>query len=156
MAVALAYRRGVRMPPAMAFFLVAAAIAEFAWYTSAPSTEIPRWIGYGGPAVQTVAAFALIDRTFSFRVVEKLGDASYALYLIHPVIISAARTLAKKGYVNPADAAWPYLIGITTIGVCASLIVYRFIEKPATERCWRTLLNITSYPPRRFVRLDPS
>jgi exopolysaccharide production protein ExoZ len=119
MAVALIYRAGVRLPPVAALVLVALAIVEF---VSLQHIALPRWIGYGGPATQTVAALALIKRTVTFRAVEKLGDASYALYLIHPAITSVARALSNKGYLDPGTAPWRYLASVMIISICASLI----------------------------------
>jgi exopolysaccharide production protein ExoZ len=157
MAVALIYRAGIRLPPLAALLLAALAITEFSYCVWFRHVDLPRWIGYGVPAAQTVAAFALIKGTVTFRAVEKLGDASYALYLIHPAIISLARALSNKGYLNPGAEPWLYLAGVTIISICASLIVHRFLEKPTTERCRRVLLSALSQPPpRRAVQLDPT
>jgi peptidoglycan/LPS O-acetylase OafA/YrhL len=79
---------------------------------------------------------------------EKLGDASYALYLIHPALISVARTAANKGYLAPASAPWLYLLGYIAICACASLAVHRLLEKPMTVAVRRVLSGWVSRSPR--------
>ena len=140
MGIAIAYRAGVRLSPVASALLVVLAIAEIAWSASAWHIDLPRWIEWGIPAAQTVAALVLLDRHLSFpRSAEMLGDASYALYLIHPALISVARALSNKGYLIPSAAPWLYLIGYTGICIAASLVVYRLVEKPITTLAKREL-----------------
>jgi peptidoglycan/LPS O-acetylase OafA/YrhL len=142
MGIAIAYRIGVRLSPAVSSLLVVLAIAEIAWSASAWHIDLPRWIAWGAPATQTVAALVLIDRRLSFpRSTEVLGDASYALYLIHPALISVARALSNKGYLVPSASPWLYLIGYTAICIAAALLVYRLVEKPLTAFAKRELLR---------------
>jgi exopolysaccharide production protein ExoZ len=129
MGIAMIYRAGVRLSPALAALMVVAAVVQVEWLAA----YLPRWIGWGLPAAQIVAALSLRDRHLPFATAfEKLGDASYALYLIHPALISAARIVANKGYLTPAAAPWFYFGAYLAVCICASLVVHRFLEKPMT------------------------
>jgi peptidoglycan/LPS O-acetylase OafA/YrhL len=150
MGIAVAYRAGVRFSVAVAIILVITAIVELAWSKSAWRIDLPRWIEWGVPAAQTVSALALINRSISFpSIFEKLGDASYSLYLLHPAVISVTRGLSNKGYLAPAAAPWLYLLCNIAFCVWASLLVHRFLEKPMTAALRRALLNLTSRRPGR-------
>jgi exopolysaccharide production protein ExoZ len=148
MGIAMLYRAGVRLSPAVSFILVGLAIAEAIWWD-----DLPRWMGWGVPASQIVAAFALADPPVPIPLIfERLGDASYALYLTHPAVISAARALSQKGYLAPAAAPWPYLVTCVAISVGASLLVHHLLEKPITVAFQRVLSNPTSLRERFFKR----
>ena len=143
MSIAIIYRAGVRLSPVVSTLLIGAALAEFAWAASARRIDLPRWIEWGTPAAQTVAGLALIGRNVPFpSIFEKLGDASYALYLIHPAFISVVRVFSNKGYLAPAAAPWLFLVGYTAICICASLVVHRFLEKPMTATARRGFSKI--------------
>jgi peptidoglycan/LPS O-acetylase OafA/YrhL len=145
MGIAIAFRRGVRFSPSVSMVLVVAAVAVIAWSASAWHFDLPRWIAWGVPAMLTVAALTLIDRRLSFHpMFEKLGDASYALYLTHPALISVARALSDKGYLAPAAAPWLYLLAYTAICIATAHLVYRFVEKPMTVAARRGLQTLFS------------
>jgi exopolysaccharide production protein ExoZ len=152
MGIAMLYCAGVRTSPAVSLTLVVAAIVEATRWD-----DLPRWIGWGVPALQIVAAFALVDRAVAFpRFFERLGDASYALYLTHPAVISVARALSQKGYLAPAFAPWFYLVTYAAICVGTSLVVHRLLEKPMTGALRHAPSNFTSWwaPQRANVQLD--
>jgi exopolysaccharide production protein ExoZ len=145
MGIALIYRAGVRLSPTVSALLVVAAIVEVAWAMTAWRIDLPRLIGWGIPAVQIVAALALIGRNVVFPAIfEELGDASYALYLIHPALLSLARIFTNKGYLAPAAAPWLYLVGYIAVCICASLVVHRFLEQPMTTALRRVLSGLAS------------
>ena len=90
MAIALAYRAGLRLSPAFVWLLILAAIAAFAattvWGASAPW----RALAWGAPSAAIVAALVLSSRVAPAgpvgRVFGFLGDASYSIYLTHPLV----------------------------------------------------------------------
>lgn len=59
-----------------------------------------------------------------------VGDASYALYLVHPFVIRGMREVALRlGLHSPV-----LYVGLALAGsVVAALLLYRFFEKPATR-----------------------
>jgi peptidoglycan/LPS O-acetylase OafA/YrhL len=145
MGIALAYRAGLRLPRAVALTLLAAAIAEFCIYIGA-DVYLPRCIAFGVPAAQAVAALSLIERGLRLPWLERVGDASYALYLTHSAVIAAARLLAlKTGLTIAAAAPWLYLGGVVAVSIAVALVVYRFVELPLTAGA-RALLSAGSRP----------
>jgi len=143
MGIAVIHRAGVRLSPAVSILLIVLAIVEIAWSASAWHIDLPRCIKWGAPATLIVAALVLIDGQVSVpRFFEELGDASYALYLTHPALISVARAFSNKGYLAPSAAPWLYFIGYTAICIAASLVVHRLLEKPMTVVARRELLKL--------------
>lgn len=93
------------------------------------STARPLW--WGAPALLLVAGAVSIERRgpvpnlWPLRV---LGDASYSVYLIHGLAISAAvRLLAMAGLETPAVV----FVTSITVGIAAGLLAYRLVEKPS-------------------------
>jgi peptidoglycan/LPS O-acetylase OafA/YrhL len=62
-----------------------------------------------------------------------LGDASYALYLCHPIVMSA---FAMAWFATSIDTRAPAYIGVafsTILAIIASIFVYRWFEFPLTR-----------------------
>jgi exopolysaccharide production protein ExoZ len=146
-ALGAAHQAKIRLPDVAGVCLLAAAVAGFFWTSTPGHIMLPSWIGLGMPSVFAVAAVTLTNRAFEFSVFNKLGDASYAIYLVHPLMIALARMLAKRDYLQPAAMPWAYLAGVVAVSVGAALIVYEYFEKPLTARCRRALLSA----PRRLA-----
>jgi peptidoglycan/LPS O-acetylase OafA/YrhL len=148
MMLAMIYRAGLRLSQSAATILLVAALLEFGWFniawfdcaaSSSSAFNLPRWITYGVPAAQTVAALTLLDRKLAFPYFETLGDASYALYLVHPAVIALVRAVATRGAVDPVAAPWLYFLGLVTLCIGAALLVHRWLEKPMTQGLKRRL-----------------
>jgi exopolysaccharide production protein ExoZ len=139
MALALLYRRGVRLPQPIAYLLAAAALAIF--FGTLTSNPQPRWLVWGVPAAMLVASVALAGRSaFVPAVVIGLGDASYALYLTHPAVNLVARHAAWKGaYIPPATAPWLYLIATVVLSILVAFAVHYWAERPVSEYLKRKL-----------------
>jgi peptidoglycan/LPS O-acetylase OafA/YrhL len=104
----------------------------------------PRFLAHGVPAALLVAAAALgTEReraaTPFGRVAVALGDASYALYLIHPFVIRAGRELALRSGIAEWIGPWGYVYLVTALAALASLAVHRWFERPVTEAARRAL-----------------
>lgn len=86
----------------------------------------------------------------SQRWIGALGDASYSLYLVHPLLISALTSIAERAGLGIRGAAGPvFVVAMTAIALAAGLAVHRWIERPLTR--WVT-------PPRgvRPVPVGPA
>jgi exopolysaccharide production protein ExoZ len=140
MIIGVLYQAGVRLPATAGLLLVVMAAAGFFWTATPGHVVPPDWIGLGIPCVFAVSAAALTRRSLSFSVVDKLGDASYAIYLVHPMIVAFSRMLAQRGYLQPAAMPWAYLAGVVAVSIGAALIVHQYFEKPLTVSCRRFLL----------------
>ncbi|WP_243371705.1 acyltransferase family protein [Microvirga solisilvae] len=100
---------------------------------------LPRAIAYGLPAALLVAAAALgaerlVQPTGWFvRVGSALGDASYALYLVHPFVIRAGREVVVRSGLGTIVGGWGYIALVLAGAVVASLMIFRWYESPLTE-----------------------
>ena len=99
----------------------------------------------------TVVAALLITVMLAERQLERipkpfvtLGNASYSLYLFHPLIAPAVpAVLAAMGF----HVGWVAVLGSVAVAIVASVLFYRFIEDPITRRLQRTL-PYGARPPR--------
>jgi exopolysaccharide production protein ExoZ len=144
MLLALGYRRGVRLPGWAVAPLLIAALALTLAYNEWGTVLLPRWLGFGVPGAMAVAALVLAPRDIAIGWVDRVGDASYALYLCHPMVIAAARMLALKGYLDPAAMPWLYLCGVTGASVGTALLLHRLVEVRLTGQARRLLAGWTA------------
>jgi len=135
--IGLAYKEGVRLPRpvalamiGMAAFLLCRQIGQgfpSAW------NRIP---AYGCPAALLLAG-ATLGRfgppPERLRLIALLGEASYALYLLHTLVLWACRMLAIRLGFPVADAPWAYAGGVMLAAVAASVVAHRFFDQPITE-----------------------
>ena len=151
MMLALAYRRGVRLPASVSAALLIAAFALILAYNEWATALAPRWCGFGVTGAMAVAALTLAKRDIAIGWIDRVGDASYALYLGHPVIVAVARTLAVKGYIDPAAMPWVYLCAIVAVSIGASLLLHRLVEVRLTGWARRLLAPLAAPPERARV-----
>jgi peptidoglycan/LPS O-acetylase OafA/YrhL len=75
----------------------------------------------------------------TLRLGAALGDASYALYLIHPFVIRALSELAARTDLGAAVGPWGYVFLALAASILVSLAVHRWFERPLTELARRRL-----------------
>lgn len=138
MAIAMAYRHGVRFPRWLGGLLcLGGAIAVWHGVPRSPPSGV-RWLECGVPVALIFAGLAL-QPPLKFplsRWMAALGDASYSMYLIHSLVIAAIIRVPHLGHFAPL--ALP-------VTVALSLLVYRLFERPVTK----ALQNLYS---KRFGR----
>jgi exopolysaccharide production protein ExoZ len=139
MALALAYRDGVRLPSWATWGLLVAGLAALAWSWSQAQAYGPhdpwRFPLWGLPAVAIVAALTLravpVPRNAFWRAFAFLGDASYSLYLFHTLTLTLPRfTLAR--WIEPASAPWLYVVAMLLAALVPGIVIYLFVEQPLT------------------------
>ncbi len=114
----------------------ALAVAAVAILALAPPW-LPRPLAWGGPAVLLVAAATLggDGRHPAFEhVLERWGDASYALYLVHPIAMRPATLLWHHLALRGDLAAFGAVAVELAAAQAAALLVHRRIERPLTRR----------------------
>jgi exopolysaccharide production protein ExoZ len=128
-----------RLPSAgPAWVLVAAGLAGFA-ATALTGVEVDRAriVFWGAPALALVTGAVSLERSGAvpdWRPLRALGDASYSLYLVHGLAVSAVwRGLQMLGLHNPGLLFAASIVA----GVAAGLVAYQLIERP-TMRLFRT------------------
>lgn len=91
--------------------------------------NLPRTLAQGIPALILVAGCISLEsyfRLFAPRLLARLGDASYSLYLTHPIVLLATAPVVASVSVSP----WLAGMVIVTACIAVSLASYSFIEKP--------------------------
>lgn len=140
MAIALILRTGARLPQVACYLLIGVAVAapslllwrpSLTWWTG-PLTRSEFW---GIPAAMIVTAVVLVDRPLIVPVlIVALGDASYALYLVHPGVNFIVRHAATRGlFFDAATMPWIYLAASLCVSAVVALAVYRWFEKPISK-----------------------
>ena len=106
---------------------------------------LPRAVAYGVPAALLVAAAALPGparhevRSALFRWGVILGDASYALYLLHPFVIRALRELVSRAGLATLIGPWGF-VALSLACACAlAVFVNQLFERPVTASARRLL-----------------
>jgi len=96
----------------------------------------PSFMTRGIPAALVLAGAVFGQQrqvTTTGRVLCLVGDASYALYLFHPLFIRALREIALRTGVATPMAQWLYLM-ITLVAVtAAALAIHYAFERPVTR-----------------------
>ncbi len=161
MGIALAHRRGVRLPWQAAFALAAGALAVLALDLDGMAdianfgvdpNGFGRLFACGVPMAALFAATVLVPRAPAEgrvpRTLALLGDASYALYLFHPIVIVATR----KAYLMLGLAArlgfWPLLAADLVAAAAVSVAIHRLVERPMTAALQTRLLRRNAMPAR--------
>lgn len=147
MGLALLARRGVSLPDGARYGLfaigAAALLVDFLdspghphdWMTP---NDFARVFAWGLPAALILAGAVLKKNDLSnpgliARAGAAVGDASYALYLCHPMVMSA---FAAGWFLIGADRHLPPRVGVAIVvalSVVAALLVYRWFERPVTD-----------------------
>lgn len=135
MALALLKAQGFVLPRGLR---AALAIGGMIWLLAGANSHMPRPLAYGLPAALFVAAAALgaeraRTKTWFARLGNALGEASYALYLIHPFAIRAGREAILRTGLGTVVGPWGYVALVLVGAVAASLLVFRWYERPMTE-----------------------
>ena len=121
----------------LAALMLAAAFPEV-------SAGLPRPLVYGLPAALIVWGAALAPggrrpESHAARWGAGVGDASYALYLLHPFVIRATRVIFWRTGLTMFLGPWAYIALALAISFTAALITYRWFEKPLTRYVRRLL-----------------
>ncbi|MEH3145349.1 MAG: acyltransferase [Methylobacterium frigidaeris] len=137
---------GLRLPDPARAGLAVAGLALLSLAGDAP--VLPRALAWGGPAALLVAAASLGRREPEgglVRAAARLGDASYALYLVHPFAI---RAVGLGGAALAAGLGLPGLVAAMLGAACAAaLAVHRLVERPL-DRILRRRLDPGANPGR--------
>jgi exopolysaccharide production protein ExoZ len=142
MLIALAFRDRFRIPRRPAACVVLLAVVALAG--SLHWTELPRVIAWGVPSAAIVAALVLGKATASAGPLQRglslLGDASYSIYLVHPLAITLPRRLFPQ-LVSPSAWPWFYAMLLLAITLGAAMLVHILVERPITRSLQRRITS---------------
>jgi peptidoglycan/LPS O-acetylase OafA/YrhL len=143
MLIAAAYREGVRLPRAAAWALGIAACAGFAaMHDPSAAWGDLRLLFWGVPGAALVASCALAESTWqpgpAGHFFGLLGDASYSLYLVHPLTFPLVRWTVGRWF-DFSGAPWLYAGIAFVAAIAASVACYLMFERPITRALQRRL-----------------
>ncbi len=137
LAIGFLRAEGVALGPWPRAALAAAGLALLALPAAHPDavTSLARPFVWGLPAALIVAAAALGPErvhapTLPTRAAVAIGDASYALYLVHPFAIRGLAALVRRLDLAPTLAGWSFVALALAGAVAAALTVHRWFERP--------------------------
>ena len=122
MLLAVAWRRGLRLPPGAAVLLIAIGTALLL-----ASLPLPRLLAFGVPALLVVAG-CVYARVPERRWAVLLGDASYALYLSHLFVLGVLRVVLPPLLGEGRAAAWSFVAISLVVCTLASVVVHLVID----------------------------
>ncbi|MBS7697728.1 MAG: acyltransferase [Chelatococcus sp.] len=135
MGVAMIRETGLRLGGAARIALVVAGFGLLHLdLAAADGTALPQFIGYGGPAALLVAAAVLGRPNTRPPAVERalvaMGDASYALYLLHPFVIRALREIFMRSPLGLWLGPWGFVAACVVAAILVAVLVYQRLEFP--------------------------
>jgi exopolysaccharide production protein ExoZ len=133
--IGVAYCRDVRLGPTVSIALIL--LGFYVLVMSNNMGENHRLIAFGVPSALVLTGATLGKQLrhgpFSNHVV-LLGDASYALYLIHPPIIRGVATTMRDGFgINLSNARWAYIFLALAASIAVAGAAHIYIERPLLE-----------------------
>lgn len=103
-----------------------------------------RLLQAGLPSILIVAGALAIERagrTPSWPLLHRVGDASYSLYLIHPLALSAlSQAWRKAGLGGTAAGMAAFCLVAVAVSALAGLACHRLVERPLGQRLARRRL----------------
>lgn len=110
-----------------------------------------RFVWFGLPAVSIVFGSLVLEaarRSVTNRLWLLQGDASYSLYLIHPLVLQVGRkVIGRVPLEGSAGASVRIVLLVCACAVCGTLF-YRYVERPLTAWLSRTRAPVAGVPRR--------
>ena len=137
MGIGWAYMAGRTLPRAMApWCLAAACIAVPLTHPMGEYAFLWRPLVWGVPGALALAAMISLEGVMRERLSgwpERLGDASYAIYLTHGFVLPPLGAVMSKFHLT--TGAWPIVALVLSCLASAwlGMLVYRYAERPLTD-----------------------
>lgn len=127
----VAWTHGRLLPAWLGWLAVGVGVCAFA-ALELGGVDVASWraAGWGLPAFLIVAGSVSVERAGrmpKLGALERLGDASYALYLVHGLVVSAA---ARALEIVHLRSPWVIATCAIVAGLLAGLAAHRGIERP--------------------------
>ena len=150
MLIGLAYLEGVRLPEWAGWFVMSAGVLAFLWSDiSVPGQYVfGRTWAWGLPAAAIVAGAALGRYQATgpaWHYLTLVGEASFAMYLTHPLVIKLMMSLSHRAL--PNLRFWPGLALALVLCAVTGMAIFYGIEKPLT----RALRSAISRKPAALI-----
>jgi exopolysaccharide production protein ExoZ len=145
MALALLYRRGIRLPPALCVGMLGVGFGAVWWSAPGMPPSGLRVVTWGIPAALIVAGamFRRGERPPIRRgLFDLLGDASYSIYLIHPLVVAAIIRLWSFGL--NANPMWQVMLAGAALTLALSIASFYVFERPTTRAMQQMLITLAT------------
>ena len=138
MGLALAYRRGYRVPASICLCVGLIALGVMLQFAAGPVPSGSRWLIWGVPAALITGSVVLARGSFRVPIaVMALGNASYSIYLTHTLMAGTILITWSYG-LNRRPPLLVLAAGIAMVLVLSVAIYYLF-ERPVTQALQRLL-----------------
>ncbi len=141
MLIAVLTLAGRRLPARFGLLFVAGAVAAVVIYVPyIDSLSSLRGLAWGLPAAAIVAAALGLEvgmTSLPMRLMVRLGDASYSLYLVHSAFFIAAFALISRVVDPHALPTIAYALFLLAGSLISAVLLYRLFERPVTRRLHR-------------------
>lgn len=131
--IAMLVLRPEPLNPKIATPMAAVALVAFFSAIAFDYTKIPTVILWGVPAALLVMALTTMERVDGIpewmKAFKFSGDASYALYLLHILILDIVLVAAKSLGAGPGLGAVWWILGVL-ISIAVSFAAHAYLEKP--------------------------
>lgn len=147
-AIAQLIRRQVFLPRGMAIMTLGAGLLALSLTPDLDKSYALRAVFWGLPAAAIVAAAVSLEalgRWPQNRFLHLLGDASYSIYLLHGIVLSAVTTVWFKLGLAGLGATGQVLFFFTATMAAAlgGVVVWRFFERPVDRWLRRLPANFS-------------
>ena len=92
---------------------------------------VPAGVPFAGPAATLIVAAALFSPPLKIAFLQRLGDASYSLYLTHVITLSGIAALWRHQSVFNQPLI--FCAASVAAAILVAVLCYRFIEVPVTQ-----------------------
>jgi exopolysaccharide production protein ExoZ len=137
MLLAQSFLSGMRIPISAAVALLfAGAVGALLYAPYVDSYSALRPVTWGLSALSIAAASILCNASFSgraARALQRLGDASYSLYLVHTSLFIVIYVMFSKVIDLHRSHSLVYGVGLVGASVATALGVYKWVELPMTR-----------------------
>jgi exopolysaccharide production protein ExoZ len=145
LALALLYQRGIRLPPVLCVGILAVGVSAVWWSAPGMPPSGLRVVSWGIPAALIVAG-AMFRRGAPAPtrrgILDLLGDASYSIYLIHPLVVSGIIRWWSFG-LNEFPM-WQVIIAGATLMLALSVASFYIFERPTTRAMQDVLIGLAA------------
>jgi exopolysaccharide production protein ExoZ len=125
-------------PRSLSLIIVLAAVAIFVFLNRIGGFFFgPRIVDYGIPAFMLCMGVVLLEKDIErhkISILQKLGDSSYSLYLLHPFVLSAFVLCLDLLHIKKSKFAAIIVCFMVLVSLFAGYLCYLFVEKKMDKR----------------------
>ena len=147
MATALLYKSGTRLAivPRIILIVFGAAVIWFVQTLNGPVPTGDRWLLWGVPAALILSGSVLGDDLkigWLAGPIKLLGDASYALYLFHPMVGALIISYWSDGPFGIDGLKYTPMMNVLYFGACASIVLSLVLHLAFERRAQRFIRHL--------------